>query len=85
MRPAFAVSMIGALMWLPFNGAAAGQAATHQASEGEVQYMSASQAAPNSRSKNPAAIIHTTAGDMKCELFPDKAPKAVANFIGLVV
>lgn len=33
--------------------------------------------------KNPEAIIHTTAGDLKCELLPDKAPKAVANFIGL--
>src|SRR5512136_2228777 len=33
--------------------------------------------------KNPEAIFHTTAGDMKCQLFPDKAPKAVANFIGL--
>src|SRR5215813_1644259 len=31
----------------------------------------------------PQAILHTTAGDMKCTLFPDKAPKAVANFIGL--
>jgi cyclophilin family peptidyl-prolyl cis-trans isomerase len=31
----------------------------------------------------PVAIIHTTAGDMKCTLFPDRAPKAVANFIGL--
>lgn len=31
----------------------------------------------------PSAILHTTAGDMKCDLFPDKAPKAVANFIGL--
>jgi cyclophilin family peptidyl-prolyl cis-trans isomerase len=31
----------------------------------------------------PTAVIHTTAGDLKCELFPDKAPKAVANFIGL--
>lgn len=29
------------------------------------------------------AMIHTTIGDMKCTLFPDKAPKAVANFIGL--
>jgi peptidyl-prolyl cis-trans isomerase A (cyclophilin A) len=77
MRPVV-VLMISALMWLSFNGAALGQAA-----EGEVQYMSASQAAPNSRSKNPVAIIHTTAGDMKCELFPDQAPKAVANFIGL--
>jgi len=32
---------------------------------------------------NPVAILHTTAGDMKCELFPDKAPKTVDNFIGL--
>jgi peptidyl-prolyl cis-trans isomerase A (cyclophilin A) len=31
----------------------------------------------------PTAIIHTTAGDMKCTLFPDKAPKTVANFVGL--
>jgi peptidyl-prolyl cis-trans isomerase A (cyclophilin A) len=29
------------------------------------------------------AIIHTTIGDMKCTLFPDKSPKAVAMFIGL--
>jgi peptidyl-prolyl cis-trans isomerase A (cyclophilin A) len=34
-------------------------------------------------SANPVAILHTTAGDMKCELFPDKAPKAVSNFVGL--
>ena len=31
----------------------------------------------------PQAILHTTAGDMRCTLFPDKAPKAVANFVGL--
>ena len=31
----------------------------------------------------PQAILHTTAGDMRCTLFPDKAPKAVANFMGL--
>ena len=29
------------------------------------------------------AVLHTTAGDLRCELFPDKAPKAVANFVGL--
>jgi peptidyl-prolyl cis-trans isomerase A (cyclophilin A) len=33
----------------------------------------------------PTAIIHTTAGDMKCVLFPDKAPKTVENFIGLAM
>ena len=39
-------------------------------------------AASNSAAR-PTAIIHTTKGDLKCELFPDKAPKTVANFIGL--
>src|SRR5215467_4328467 len=33
--------------------------------------------------KHPTAIIHTTAGDLKCELFPDQAPNTVANFVGL--
>lgn len=31
----------------------------------------------------PTAIIDTTAGKLTCTLFPDKAPIAVANFIGL--
>lgn len=31
----------------------------------------------------PKAIIDTTAGKLTCTLFPDKAPIAVANFIGL--
>jgi peptidyl-prolyl cis-trans isomerase A (cyclophilin A) len=38
-------------------------------------------------SKNPvnptSAILHTTDGDMKCELFPDKTPRTVANFVDL--
>ncbi|HEV3039007.1 MAG TPA: peptidylprolyl isomerase [Candidatus Angelobacter sp.] len=38
---------------------------------------------PPTVSKNPVAVIHTTAGDMTCELFPKEAPKTVANFIGL--
>lgn len=33
----------------------------------------------------PVAIIHTTAGDMKCTLFPDKAPETVQNFVGLAM
>ena len=43
-------------------------------------------AAVEAASKSPArptAIIHTTAGDLRCELFPDKAPKTFANFVGL--
>jgi peptidyl-prolyl cis-trans isomerase A (cyclophilin A) len=31
----------------------------------------------------PTAIIETTAGNMTCTLFPDKAPIGTANFIGL--
>ena len=31
----------------------------------------------------PVATIDTTAGKMTCTLFPDKAPDAVANFVGL--
>lgn len=38
---------------------------------------------PITGAKAPTAILHTTAGDMRCELFADQAPKAVSNFIGL--
>ncbi len=31
----------------------------------------------------PAAVIHTSVGNLTCTLFPDKAPIGVANFIGL--
>lgn len=31
----------------------------------------------------PKVIIETTAGNLSCKLFPEKAPKGVANFIGL--
>jgi peptidyl-prolyl cis-trans isomerase A (cyclophilin A) len=36
-----------------------------------------------STSSGPTAVIHTTAGDMRCELFQKDAPIGVANFIGL--
>ncbi len=50
--------------------------------------QSASQSAPakpahRTSAGPPTAIIETTAGDMHCTLFPDKAPIGVANFIGL--
>jgi peptidyl-prolyl cis-trans isomerase A (cyclophilin A) len=32
---------------------------------------------------HPTAVIETTAGKLTCELFPDKAPIGVSNFIGL--
>src|SRR4051812_41431980 len=35
------------------------------------------------KSGHPTAVFNTTAGKLTCELFPDKAPKTVANFVGL--
>jgi peptidyl-prolyl cis-trans isomerase A (cyclophilin A) len=42
-----------------------------------------SQAKPATASDHPTAVIETTAGNLTCSLFPDKAPIGVANFIGL--
>ena len=40
-------------------------------------------ATPAAPAKNPTAVIHTTDGDLTCELYKDKVPNAVDNFIGL--
>ena len=52
-------------------------ATTHRATHANSTTQQAAPAA------NPKAIIHTTAGDLTCELFPKQAPKTVENFIGL--
>jgi len=71
-----------ALILLCFTLAASGQTKSKTAGT-----STATKAAPKKSTaapaKAPAAVIHTTMGDMKCELFPDKAPKTVANFVGL--
>ncbi|HLQ76036.1 MAG TPA: peptidylprolyl isomerase [Terriglobia bacterium] len=36
-----------------------------------------------STASGPSAVIHTTAGDIHCQLFDKEAPIGVANFIGL--
>jgi peptidyl-prolyl cis-trans isomerase A (cyclophilin A) len=45
--------------------------------------LTAAQASSTAASANPVAIIHTSAGDLHCTLFPKVAPIGVANFIGL--
>jgi len=55
--------------------------------------LGAGQAAPSAKppvrtpvaalAAGPTAVIHTTAGDMRCQLFEKAAPIGVANFIGL--
>ncbi len=76
------------LILLCFGLAAAGQSASKGSGQGAAAQGAAAKTPPAKKAaaapaKEPAAVIHTTAGDMKCELFPDKAPLAVANFIGL--
>lgn len=44
--------------------------------------VAAADAAP-ARLVHPIAVIHTTLGDIRCELFLDRVPKAAGNFIGL--
>ena len=43
----------------------------------------AQSAAPAPASQNPSAVIKTTDGNFSCELFKDKVPAAVDNFVGL--
>ena len=51
---------------------------------GATQAASTPQPAPPvHNAAEPTAIIHTTAGDLHCTLFPKIAPIGVENFIGL--
>ena len=43
----------------------------------------AAAAKPAATADHPIAVFDTSMGKIACELFPDKAPKTVANFIGL--
>lgn len=58
---------------------------TKSTTTAQTKGKAASKTAPAKPGPPPTAILHTTAGDMKCELFPDKAPKTVENFIGLAM
>jgi peptidyl-prolyl cis-trans isomerase A (cyclophilin A) len=70
-----------ALILLCLSLAATGQTAAK--SNQNASPKTAPKTATATATSEPTAILHTTAGDMTCKLFPDKAPKTVANFIGL--
>jgi len=74
------LSIFLGVLLLPF--AAAGQTTSHSSSKSHHVVAKKHSAAEPAASK-PTAIIETTAGDMNCTLFPDKAPDSVANFVGL--
>jgi len=45
--------------------------------------LAGAQASNGTSSKEPTATIETTAGNITCTLFADKAPETVANFVAL--
>jgi peptidyl-prolyl cis-trans isomerase A (cyclophilin A) len=70
-----------ALLVLSISLTAAGQ--TPAPTPARATHTPAKAVSTATAAKPQVAILHTTAGDMKCELFPAQAPKTVANFVGL--
>jgi peptidyl-prolyl cis-trans isomerase A (cyclophilin A) len=62
---------------------AAQTATTHHRTSTASKATAKPAAKPATTTAHPTAIIETTAGNMTCTLFPDKAPIGVSNFIGL--
>jgi len=71
-------NVVIALLCLTVTGFAGAQATSSAAPSGS-QGAATAPATP----AEPTATFITTAGDIHCTLFPDKAPLTVANFIGL--
>jgi peptidyl-prolyl cis-trans isomerase A (cyclophilin A) len=46
--------------------------------------LRAQDAKPATAAANPEVLLHTSQGDITLELYPDKAPKSVANFLQYV-
>ncbi len=78
MRKAFLVSIFLSMSAL----AVWAQASTQAAPAGKPS-TAAKPAVHHAATGNPTAVIETTAGNLTCTLFPDKAPIGVENFIGL--
>ncbi len=80
---------IGAIVWMvlavltvpALAGPTGGRPIVDDTVESGGSQMSAAQPAP--ATQDPTAIIHTTAGDLRCEIFLEKVPVTSANFIGL--
>ena len=59
---------------------AASEAAKAKSMAAASELLSAANLQPGQKL---SATLTTSLGDIRCELFPDKAPKTVANFVGL--
>jgi len=73
-------NLLTALLCLTLTGLAGAQASGGGTAAPKA---ATTQTAATTAPTEPTAIIQTTAGNITCTLFPDKAPLTVANFIGL--
>ncbi len=77
-------NFLSAILVLALAGFAVAQTGTTAHKSTTAKPATAKPAATTPAPKQPIqAIFQTTAGDINCTLFPDKAPITVANFIGL--
>jgi cyclophilin family peptidyl-prolyl cis-trans isomerase len=53
------------------------------AGEAPMKFSEPAKAQTFEKGKSYLAVIHTTKGDVTCELYPEKAPLSVTNFIQL--
>jgi peptidyl-prolyl cis-trans isomerase A (cyclophilin A) len=81
MRKAFSIVFLLTLSAMAQSGSAAQSTTTPKT--GTAAKSSTTAKPPVHTATKPTAIIKTTAGNMTCTLFPDKAPIGVENFIGL--
>jgi len=77
-RGEFMRSLLAALLCLTLTAIAGAQGSTGTTTS--AQHANTEKTA---QSPPPTATLETTAGNITCTLFPDKAPLTVANFIGL--
>ena len=75
--------VLGFLVCISMIAAAQTAKTSTTAKKPATAHPTAAQKPAATAAKPPEAVIHTSAGDMRCELFPKEAPKAVSNFIGL--
>ncbi len=72
-------NVLTAILCLSLTGVVAAQSTGSTTSQQHANTEKSAQ----TPSTEPTAIFETTAGNITCTLFPDKAPLTVANFIGL--
>ncbi len=79
----FAILAVTCLIALALPAQTAKNTTTKPVAKAATASTTTKSAATTPAAQHPKAIFNTTAGQITCTLFPEKAPMTVANFIGL--